>query len=74
MTSAALIFPILLSLQYITPFDVTYLYFVAMLIVSCLFVMPIPVKKPGTRTILIMVAIGAVDFIVMLWLYIMKLR
>ena len=35
---------------------------------------PIPVKKPGTRTILIMVAIGAVDFIVMLWLYIMKLR
>ena len=45
-----------------------------MLIVSCLFIMPIPVKKPGTRAILIMIVIGSVDFIAMLWLYIMKLR
>ena len=74
VTSASLIFPILLSFQYITPFDITYLYFVAMLIVSCLFIMPIPVKKPGTRAILVMIAIGSIDFITMLWLYIMKLR
>lgn len=74
VTSASLIFPILLSFQYITPYDITPLYFVSMLIVSVLFVMPIPVKKPGTRAILFMVAVGSVDFIVMLWLYIMKLR
>ena len=74
VTSASLIFPILLSFQYITPFDITYLYFVAMLIVSCLFIMPIPVRKPGTRSILVMIAIGSIDFVTMLWLYIMKLR
>ena len=43
-------------------------------IVSVLFVMPIPVKKPGTRAILFMIAVGSIDFIIMLWLYIMKLR
>lgn len=74
VTSASLIFPILLSFQYITPFDVTSLYFVAMLIVSCLFVMPIPVRKPGTRAILAMITVGGIDFVAMLWLYIMKLR
>lgn len=74
VTSASLIFPILLSFQYITPFDITPLYFVSMLIVSVLFVMPIPVRKPGTRAILFMIAVGSIDFIIMLWLYIMKLR
>ena len=64
----------LLSFQYIIPYDITPLYFVAMLIVSCLFVMPLPVRKPGTRAILVMIAVGGIDFIVMLWLYIMKLR
>lgn len=74
VTSASLIFPILLSFQYIIPYDITPLYFVAMLIVSCLFVMPLPVRKPGTRAILVMIVVGGIDFIVMLWLYIMKLR
>ncbi len=73
VTSASLIFPLLLSFQYITPFDITAFYFVTMLIVSVLFVMPIPVKKPSTRGILIMIAIGSIDFIAMLWLYIQKL-
>lgn len=74
VTSASLIFPILLSFQYITPFDITPFYFVAMLVVSALFVMPIPVKKPGTRAILIMILIGAIDFITMLWMYVQKFR
>ncbi|MCR4923017.1 MAG: CDP-alcohol phosphatidyltransferase family protein [Lachnospiraceae bacterium] len=73
VTTAALIFPILLSLQYITPFDITPFYFIAMLIVSLLFIMPIKVKKPSTRGILIMVAIGAIDFITILWTYISKI-
>ncbi len=72
VTSASLIFPLLLSLQYITPFDITPFYFVMMLVVSLLFISPIPVKKPGTRAILIMVAIGAADFIATLWIYIQR--
>jgi CDP-diacylglycerol--serine O-phosphatidyltransferase len=74
VTSASLIFPILLSFQYITPFDITPFYFVAMLVVSALFVMPILVKKPGTRAILIMLLIGAIDFITMLWMLVQKFR
>lgn len=72
VTSAALIFPLLLSLQYITPFDITPFYFVTMLVVSLLFIMPIPVKKPGLKAILVMISIGAVDFIATLWIYIQK--
>ena len=74
VTSSSLIFPILLSFHYITPVDITPLYFVTMLITSVLFVMPIPVRKPGTRAILAMILIGGIDFIAMLWLYILKLR
>ena len=74
VTSSSLIFPILLSFQYITPVDITPLYFVTMLITSCLFIMPFPVKKPGTKMILSMVVIGAIDFLVMFWLYIMRLK
>lgn len=74
VTSSSLIFPILLSFQYITPVDITPLYFVTMLVTSCLFIMPFPVKKPGTRAILFMVAIGAIDFIITFWLYILRLR
>ncbi len=72
VTSASLIFPMLLSLQFITPFDITAFYFVTMLIVSVLFVMPIAVKKPGTKAILVMVGVGACVFISMLWIYIQK--
>ena len=63
VTSAALTFPLVVSVQYITPWDITPFYFVAMIISSLAFLMPIPVRKPGMRGILIMVGIGASDFL-----------
>lgn len=69
VTSVSLIFPILLSLQYFLPWDITSLYFVTMMFVAMAFLMPIPIKKPGTRGILIMVAIGAADFVVLAAFY-----
>ncbi|MBE5905482.1 MAG: phosphatidylserine synthase [Lachnospiraceae bacterium] len=67
VTSAALIFPVILSLQYITPFDITPFYFVAMLLSSLAFLMPIPVKKPTMKGIMCMVAFGAIIFIALIY-------
>ena len=66
VTSAALIFPFVLLLQYLTPTDITLVYLVAALVTGVLFLSPIQVRKPGLHGILIMVAIGAVEFLMLL--------
>lgn len=63
VTSAALIFPFILVIQYITPADVTPLYFVFMLLTAVLFVTKFNIRKPGLKGILIMVGIGLVEAI-----------
>lgn len=66
VTSAALIFPTVLLIQYLTPkMDVTPFYFAAMLFTGLAFLMKFQLRKPGLRGILIMVAIGAAEFIAM---------
>lgn len=66
VTSAALIFPTVLLLQYLTPRkDITLIYFAVMFLTACLFVSKFQLKKPGLRGILIMVAIGFVEFILL---------
>lgn len=65
VTASALIFPTVLMLQYILPDDVTMLYFVMMAITGIAFISPFEVVKPGLRGILIMVGIGAVEFILL---------
>lgn len=74
VTSAALVFPLVVSLQYVTPWDITPFYFVAMIVSSLSFLMPIPVRKPGMRGILIMVAIGAIDFFALIYMGISHMR
>ena len=66
VTSAALIFPLILLLQYIIPADITPVYFVIMLLTGLAFLSKFQIRKPGLRGILIMVGIGAVEFILML--------
>lgn len=65
VTSAALIFPTVLLFQYLIPKDITLVYFVVMLLTACLFVSKIQLRKPGLRGILIMVAIGFVEFVLL---------
>ena len=66
MTSASLIFPAVMMLQYMLPMDLTLIYFPVALITGILFITPIKVPKPGLKGILIMVGIGLAEFLVML--------
>ena len=61
VTSASLIFPLVLLMQYVIPADVTAMYFGTAIFTGFAFLSNIRVKKPGLRGILIMVAIGAVE-------------
>ncbi len=66
VTTVALIFPFIQLLQYIIPTDVTMMYFATAIICGFAFLMPIHIRKPGLRGILLMIAIGAVEFGLML--------
>ena len=66
VTSAALIFPFVLLLQYILPTDITLVYLGAAVLTGVLFISPFRVRKPGLRGVLIMVGVGAVEFLLLL--------
>ena len=66
VTSAALIFPTIMLLQYVLPMDITLVYYIGMLITGALFISRIQVVKPGFRGILIMVLFGAAEAVLLL--------
>lgn len=69
VTSAALIFPSVLLLQYLLPADITLAYIGVTILTGFLFLFRFQVRKPGLRGILIMVAMGAVEFVLLiLWI------
>ena len=63
VTSAALIFPTVMLFQFLTKADLTLLYFGVMLLTSLLFVSRIKVPKPNLRVIILLIGIGAVEFV-----------
>ncbi len=67
VTGAALIFPFVLLLQYLTKADITIAYLAVSILTGVLFISPFSVRKPGLRGILIMVAVGAVEFFLILF-------
>ncbi|MCR5831667.1 MAG: phosphatidylserine synthase, partial [Lachnospiraceae bacterium] len=66
VTSAALIFPFVMLLQFMTPLDMTVVYYGVMLLVGYLFVSKIEVKKPGVKGVMILCGIGVAEFVIML--------
>lgn len=68
VTSAALIFPAVLLLQYIIPADITIFYFVAIITTGIAFLLKFQIRKPGLHGILVMVAIGAIEFFALVFL------
>lgn len=73
VTSAALIFPFVLLLQYLTKADITLAYLAVSILTGVLFISPFRVTKPGMRGILIMVGVGALEFFLLLfWKVILK--
>ncbi|MBO6159836.1 MAG: CDP-alcohol phosphatidyltransferase family protein [Firmicutes bacterium] len=74
VTSASLIFPGIMMMQYMLPMDITIIYFPVIMATGLLFIMPIKVPKPGLKGILIMIGIGFAEFLVMLLLRIFLKR
>ena len=72
VTSSALIFPFILLLQYVIPADLTPLYFAAEIFCVIAFLSPVQVRKPGLRGVLILVGIGAVEFLLLLVLLLVR--
>ena len=66
VTSAALIFPAFLLLRHLLGRDIAVFYYGVMLLTACLFVSRFSMRKPGLRGVLIMVAFGALEFILIL--------
>ena len=72
VTSAALIFPLILLLNYVIPYELTPVYFAGTVLMGFAFLGKFRVKKPGLRGILIMIGIGAVEFLLMLIFRLLK--
>lgn len=70
VTSAALVFPTVLLIQFITPGDITPVYFAFLLVTAVAFVTDIKVPKPGLRGILIMCGIGLAELIAFIYFFI----
>ena len=66
VTSSSLIFPLILLLQYVIPADLTPVYFATAVFCAIAFLSPVQIRKPGRRGVLILVGIGAVEFLLML--------
>ncbi len=74
VTSASLIIPFALLLNYIIPFDLTIVFVGIVMLTSIAFISNFSVKKPGTRGILIMVGIGLVEAIIMVTFFLIRSR
>ena len=72
VTSAALIFPAVMLLQFLTPGDMTVVYYAVMAFVGFLFVSKIQIKKPGIKGVLLLCAIGAVEFLIMVLIKVLR--
>ncbi len=70
VTTAALIFPLTMVLQYTFGVDLTPVYYTLALLMGFAFLSKIRIVKPGMRGILILVGIGAVEFLLVLILHI----
>lgn len=65
VTSASLVFPAVLLIQYIIPADITGIYFIVMFLLDIAFLSKFQLKKPSFRGIMIMVAAGTIEFILL---------
>ena len=62
VTSAALVFPLVLIAHCFTKFDLTIFYFVIMLVEAIAFVTNIKVRKPGKVGLTVIIFIGVAEF------------
>lgn len=65
VTSAALVFPTVLLLQYIIPKDITLVYFGVMFIMALLYISKLKIKKPENKALIVMILVGLAEFIML---------
>ena len=63
VTSASIIFPSIMLLQYLIPADLSFLYVPALLITGFLYLLKFSIPKFSMRGVLIMVGIGVLECI-----------
>lgn len=61
VTTSCLIFPLVMALYFIVPFDITPIYLIVMLFTAIAFLARVSIKKPGMKGVLIMVGIGVIE-------------
>lgn len=71
VTSTALIFPTFLLIRYCFDFNLSFVYFILMIIVGVLFIVKFKLPKPKNLWVYLMVAVGAVEFILTIIMKIM---
>ena len=72
MTTAALIFPVVMLAQYLSEADISLIYIVVALLTALAFVSKIQVPKPRLKGILLMMAVGLVLLVIMVLSMMMK--
>ena len=66
VTTAALVFPFVLLLNYFLKFDLSLTYFGVMLLMAVLFLANFKLKKPGSRTLCILILVGVAELLLFL--------
>ena len=66
VTSAALIFPFVVLVHFLTRFDFSLIYFFVLFVLAILFICPFKLKKMGGKALYVLIAIGVVEFILLL--------
>ena len=67
VTSAALIFPMILLLNHLTVRDFSLIYFLALPVMSLLFLGRFSIKKPSKRMIGLLLLVGLIEFLLLLF-------
>ena len=65
----SVIFPFVAVLEYLIKADLTILYIATIVLVGILFVCPFKLRKLGVKGILVLVAVGLVEFVALLITY-----
>lgn len=66
VTASALIFPVVLVIQYVTSVDLALIYFVVLFITGIAFIVRFKVIKPGTKGVSGLLIVGAIEFVLLL--------
>lgn len=66
VTAASLVFPTILLIQYVTQYDMTFIYFIFIIVTGFAFISTIQVNKPKNRHIFMMIALGLIEVVIVI--------